>query len=37
VPGKGLVVIRMGDAPDTASVPLSFQENLWQELNKVIP
>lgn len=36
VPGKGLVVIRMGDAPDTASVPLSFQENLWQELNKVI-
>ena len=36
VPGKGLVVIRMGDAPDTASVPLSFQENLWKELNKVI-
>ena len=36
VPSKGLVVVRMGDAPDTAAVPLSFQENLWQELNKVI-
>lgn len=32
----GTVAIRMGDAPDTAAVPLSFRESLWQELNKVI-
>jgi hypothetical protein len=37
VPGKGLVVIRMGDAPNTASVPLTFHENMWKGLNKVIP
>ena len=37
VPSQGLVVIRMGDAPDTASVSLTLQEDLWKELNKVIP
>ena len=37
VPGKGLVVVRMGDAPNTASVPLTFHANMWKGLNKVIP
>lgn len=36
VPSQGLVVIRMGDAPDTSLVPFLFQDEMWKELNKVI-
>lgn len=36
VPSKGLVVIRMGDAPDNTLVPFLFQDELWAALNKVI-
>jgi len=37
VPSKRLVVIRLGDAPDNQPVPLTFQDDLWKELNKIIP
>lgn len=36
VPAKGLVVIRLGDAPDNSLVPFKFQDAIWVELNKVI-
>jgi len=36
VPSKNIVVIRMGDAPDNALVPFTFQNDLWAKLNTVI-
>ncbi len=36
VPSKNLVVIRMGDVPDTSLVPFTFQNELWAKLNAVI-
>jgi CubicO group peptidase (beta-lactamase class C family) len=36
VPSKGIVVIRMGDVPDTSSVPYLFQNDLWGKLNSII-
>lgn len=36
VPSQGLVVIRMGDAPDSSIVPFTFQEELWKRLSTVI-
>ncbi len=36
VPSKGLVVIRMGDVPDTSLVPFNFQNDLWEKLNAII-
>jgi CubicO group peptidase (beta-lactamase class C family) len=36
VPGKNLVVVRMGDVPDTSLVPFLFQDDLWEQLNKII-
>ncbi|MBI1769814.1 MAG: beta-lactamase family protein [Bacteroidetes bacterium] len=36
VPSKNLVVIRVGNAPDNALVPFTFQNDLWAKLNTVI-
>jgi CubicO group peptidase (beta-lactamase class C family) len=36
VPGQNLVVIRVGDAPDNALVPVTFQNDLWAKLKLVI-
>ncbi len=36
LPGKRIVVIRMGDVPDTSLVPLLFQNDLWEKLNAII-
>jgi CubicO group peptidase (beta-lactamase class C family) len=36
VPSQGIVVIRMGDVPDTSLVPFLFQDDLWKRLNAVI-
>jgi CubicO group peptidase (beta-lactamase class C family) len=36
VPSKNLVVIRMGDAPDGAALPMTFQNEIWKRLNLVI-
>jgi CubicO group peptidase (beta-lactamase class C family) len=36
VPSQGIVVIRMGDVPDTSLVPFLFQDDLWKKLNAVI-
>jgi len=33
---RGLVVVRMGDAPDTSQVPYAFQNDLWEKLNAII-
>jgi len=30
------VVIRMGEAPDEALVPIQFHNEMWQKLNAVI-
>lgn len=36
IPSKGIVVIRMGDAPDTSLVPTVFHNDMWMKLNAVI-
>jgi len=36
VPSKRLVVIRMGDNPETSLVPFLFQDDLWKILNTII-
>ncbi len=36
VPSKNIVVIRIGDVPDTSLVPYLFQDDLWKKLNAVI-
>ncbi len=37
VPSQNLVVIRIGDDPDTSLVPYVFQNDLWKKLNEIIP
>ncbi|MBL7858534.1 MAG: serine hydrolase [Cyclobacteriaceae bacterium] len=37
VPSQKLVVVRIGDAPDTSLVPYVFQNDLWAKLNEIIP
>lgn len=36
VPSKGLVIVRMGDDPDTGLVPFTFQDDLWMILNEML-
>jgi len=36
VPSKNLVIIRMGDAPDGAALPMTFQNEIWKRLSLVI-
>lgn len=36
VPSQNLIVIRMGDNPDKALVPIKFQNDMWEKLNRVI-
>lgn len=36
VPGENIVVIRVGDAPETNLVPFTFQDDLWAKLNEII-
>jgi CubicO group peptidase (beta-lactamase class C family) len=36
VPSENLVVVRMGDDPDTSLVPFTFQDDLWEVLNEII-
>ncbi len=33
IPSKNMVVIRMGEAPDNALVPVLFHDEMWQKLN----
>ncbi|MFT4660659.1 MAG: CubicO group peptidase (beta-lactamase class C family) [Patiriisocius sp.] len=37
IPSKGLVIIRMGQAPDESFVPTAFHDEIWQKINAVIP
>jgi CubicO group peptidase (beta-lactamase class C family) len=37
VPSQKLIVIRVGDAPDTSLIPYMFQNDLWVKLNEIIP
>ena len=36
VPSQNLIVIRMGDNPDNALVPVKFLDEMWEKLNEVI-
>lgn len=36
VPSEGLVVVRMGEAPDASFVPVAFHDDIWKYLNDVI-
>lgn len=36
VPSKGLVVVRIGDVPDSSAVPFNFQNDLWLKINAIV-
>jgi CubicO group peptidase (beta-lactamase class C family) len=36
VPCQNLIIIRIGDVPDNALVPFTFQDDLWKQLNEII-
>lgn len=36
VPSQKLVMIRMGDNPDNSLVPFTYQNQIWEQLNKVL-
>ncbi|MFK8103961.1 MAG: serine hydrolase domain-containing protein [Saprospiraceae bacterium] len=36
VPSQGLVVVRMGEAPDNALVPVVFHDAMWEKINAII-
>lgn len=36
VPSQGLVMVRMGDNPDNSLVPVNFQNDLWEKLDRLI-
>ncbi|CAN5486140.1 serine hydrolase [soil metagenome] len=36
VPSEGLVLVRLGEAPDNASVPVVFHDEMWKKINAVI-
>lgn len=36
VPSQNLIVIRMGEAPDNALVPIAFHDEMWELLNDII-
>lgn len=36
VPSRDIVVIRMGNAPDTSPVPTVFHNDMWEKINQVI-
>jgi CubicO group peptidase (beta-lactamase class C family) len=36
IPSEGLVVIRMGEAPDNALVPIAFHDEMWEKINAVM-
>ncbi len=36
IPSAGLVVVRMGEAPDGALVPISFHNEMWEKIHLVI-
>jgi CubicO group peptidase (beta-lactamase class C family) len=36
VPSEGLVVVRMGEAPDGALVPIAFHDEMWARIGRVL-
>ena len=36
IPGLNMVVVRMGEAPDEAVVPILFHNEMWKKINAVI-
>lgn len=36
VPGRNIVVIRMGEAPDNSLVPITFHDDMWEKINSMI-
>ena len=36
IPSRDLVIIRMGEAPDTSPVPTVFHDEMWGKINQVI-
>lgn len=37
IPSMDLVLVRMGESPDQSLVPFMFLDEIWQQLNKVLP
>jgi len=37
VPSMNLVLVRMGENPDQSLVPFAYLNDIWKELNKIIP
>ena len=36
IPSQNLVVVRMGEAPDSSLVPIAFHNEMWEKINGVI-
>jgi CubicO group peptidase (beta-lactamase class C family) len=36
IPGKNLVVVRMGESPDGSATAIEFHDSMWEKLGKVI-
>ena len=37
VPSMDMVLVRMGESPDQSLVPFAYLNDIWKELNKIIP
>lgn len=37
IPSKKMVLVRMGENPDNALVPVKFLEDIWGKLNEIMP
>lgn len=37
IPSLNMVMVRMGDNPDQAPVPLLFQTDIWNAMNEILP
>ncbi|MFC0263684.1 serine hydrolase domain-containing protein [Fontibacter flavus] len=37
IPSMELVMVRLGESPDQSLVPFMFLDEIWQQLNKVLP
>lgn len=37
IPSLNMVMVRMGQSPDSSSVPIQFLDDIWQVMNRVMP
>jgi CubicO group peptidase (beta-lactamase class C family) len=37
IPSRKMVLVRLGESPDNALVPILFLDEIWDQLNKIVP